>query len=205
VAINITVKGEETEMIPSSIERMVGSDVGLNTFAALSDETTIENPRYLRKAEKRLKRYQRRLSRKQKGSRNRERAKRKVAKAHRKVTRQRKDFLHKQSFRIVRDYDLIAVEQWNIRNMIQSRRLAKSIADAGWRKFITYLSYKAGRQGKRLVEVPANGTSQTCLCGTEGTKTLAIRIHTCSVCGRMQDRDIVSAKIILQRALGMIA
>nr|WP_261798186.1 transposase [Brevibacillus massiliensis] len=202
--VNITVKGEEIEMT-SSIERMVGIDVGLNTFAALSDETTIENPRYLRKAEKRLKRYQRRLSRKQKGSRNRERAKRKVAKAYRKVTRQRKDFLHKQSFRMVRDYDLIAVEQLKIRNMIQSRRLAKSIADAGWRKFITYLSYKAGRQGKRLVEVPANGTSQTCLCGTEVIKTLAIRIHTCSVCGLMQNRDIVSAKIILQRALGMIA
>jgi putative transposase len=83
------------------LESAVCIDVGLASFAALSDETKVENPRYLRKAEKRLKRAQRRLSRKQEGSKNREKSKRKVAKAHRKVGRQRKDFLHKQSFRML--------------------------------------------------------------------------------------------------------
>lgn len=200
---NISVKVAEMEPV-STLQSPVGIDVGLESFASLSNETVIANPRYLRKAEKRLKRYQRRLSRKQKGSQNREKAKRKVAKAHRKVTRQRKDFLHKQSFRIIRDHDLIAVEQLKIRNMIRNRRLSKSIADAGWRRFVTFLSYKADRQGKRFVEVPAHGTSQTCLCGENVPKTLANRMHHCPACGLLQDRDIVSAKVILQRALRMI-
>jgi putative transposase len=202
--VNISAKVPDTEVV-SKVASAVGIDVGLNSFAALSNETTIENPRYLRKAEKRLKRYQRRLSRKQNGSKNREKAKRKVAKTHRKVTRQRKDFVHKQSFRIVRDHDLIAVEHLKIKNMIRNRHLAKSISDAGWRQFLTYLSYKSARQGKRFVEVPANGTSQTCLCGAKVPKTLTVRIHECSACGLVQDRDIVSAKVILQRALNMVA
>ncbi len=191
--VNISVKVPDTEAV-SIVERAVGIDLGLNSFAALSNETTIENPRYLRKAEQRLKRDQRHLSRKQKGSKNREKAKRKVVKAHRKVARQRKDFLHKQSFCIVRDHDLIAVEQLKIKNMIRNRRLSKSISDAGWRTFITYLSYKAAKQGKRLVEVPANGTSQTCLCGMEVPKTLAVRIHECSACGRSRIETLYPPK-----------
>ncbi|MFB5761271.1 RNA-guided endonuclease InsQ/TnpB family protein [Paenibacillus medicaginis] len=122
-----------------------------------------------------------------------------------KVVRQRKDFLHKQSHRIVQGHDLIAVEQLKVKNMICNRRLSKSIADAGWRRFITYLSYKAARQGKRLVEVPAHGTSQTCICGADVPKTLAIRLHECEACGLVQDRDIVSAQVILQRALDIVA
>ncbi|MEQ4486306.1 RNA-guided endonuclease InsQ/TnpB family protein [Cohnella silvisoli] len=202
--VNISVKAPDVEA-GAAVESTVGIDVGLSSFAALSDETKVDNPRYLRKAEKRLKREQRRLSRKQRGSRNRQKARRKVAKTHQKVARQRKDFLHKQSCRIVRDHDLIAVEQLKVRNMVRNRRLAKSISDAGWRQFITYLSYKAKRQGKRLVQVPAHGTSQTCVCGADVPKTLAIRIHNCKVCGLIQDRDVVSAKIILQRALKIAA
>jgi len=201
---NITVEEENTEIRPC-IEKAVGIDVGLKSFAALSDETIIENPRYLRKAEKRLAKYQRRLSRKQKGSKNRGKAKHKVAKAHQKVARQRKDFLHKQSYKIVHNHDLIAVEQLKVKNMIRNHRLSKSIADAGWSQFLTYLSYKAARQGKRFVKVPARGTSQTCLCGAEVPKTLADRIHECPACGLVQDRDIVSAKVILQRALEPVA
>jgi transposase len=92
-----------------------------------------------------------------------------------------------------------------VKNMIRNRRLSKSIVDAGWRMFITYLSYKAARQGKRLVEVPAHGTSQTCICGAVVPKTLAIRLHECEECGLVQDRDIVSARVILQRALNIVA
>lgn len=201
---NIGVNLEAAEA-GQAVDAAVGIDVGLSTFAALSDETKVDNPRHLRRAEKRLRRAQRRLSRKERGSCNRQKAKRKVAKIHQKVARQRKDFLHKQSYRTVRDHDLIAVEQLNVKNMIRNRRLSKSISDAGWRKFITYLSYKVERQGKRFVQVPAHGTSQTCVCGAEVPKTLAIRLHKCEGCGLVQDRDIVSAKIILQRALKMIA
>lgn len=201
---NISVKAPDMEA-GQSAETAVGIDVGLSSFAALSDETKVENPRYLRKAEKQLKRVQRQLSRKQSGSSNLQKAKRRVANVHQKVARQRKDFLHKQSYHIVRDYDLIAVEQLNVRNMVRNRRLAKSISDAGWRRFIAYLSYKAQRHGKRFVQVPAHGTSQTCLCGAEVKKTLSIRIHHCEVCGLIQDRDVVSAKIILQHALKIAA
>ncbi|MFM1653113.1 RNA-guided endonuclease InsQ/TnpB family protein, partial [Brevibacillus sp. B_LB10_24] len=98
---NIGVKTEAAEA-GQAIETAVGIDVGLSTFAALSDETKVDNPRYLRRAEKRLRRAQRRLSRKQRGSRNRQKAKRKVARIHQKVAQQRKDFLHKQSYRIVK-------------------------------------------------------------------------------------------------------
>ncbi|MCD9021364.1 RNA-guided endonuclease InsQ/TnpB family protein [Cohnella silvisoli] len=202
--INISVKVPDTEAM-QAVESAVGIDVGLNAFAALSDETKVDNPRYLRKAEKRLRRAQRRLSRKQRGSRNRQKAKRKVAKTHQKVARQRKDFLHKQSYHIVQGHDLIVVEQLKVKNMVRNRRLAKSISDAGWRKFITYLSYKAERHGKRFVQVPAHGTSQTCLCGADVPKTLAVRVHECKRCGLIQDRDVVSAKIILQRALKISA
>ncbi|KWX81349.1 transposase [Paenibacillus riograndensis] len=201
---NIGVKLAAVEA-GQSVDAAVGIDVGLRTFAALSDETKVDNPQHLRRAEKRLRRAQRRLSRKQRGSCNRQKAKRKVAKIHQKVARQRNDFLHKQSYRIVMKHDLIAVEQLKVKNMLRNRRLSKSIADAGWRKFMTYLSYKAERQGKRFVQVPAHGTSQTCICGADVPKTLAIRLHECKRCGWVQDRDIVSAKVILQRALKISA
>ncbi|MGG1661774.1 RNA-guided endonuclease InsQ/TnpB family protein [Brevibacillus sp. NRS-1366] len=201
---NIQVKVEETETV-SRPEKVVGIDLGLSSFATLSNETIINTPRYLRKAEKRLKRYQRRHSRKQKASSNREKSRQKVAKAYQQVARQRRDFLHKQSSLIVRDHDLIAVEQLKIKNMLRNRRLAKSIFDAGWSQFITYLSYKAKRQGKRFVKVPAHGTSQICLCGADVPKTLSVRIHECLTCGIIQDRDLVSAKVILQRAMSLIA
>jgi putative transposase len=97
------------------------------------------------------------------------------------------------------------VEQLKVKNMMGNRRLSKSISDAGWRTFITYLSYKAARQGKRLVQVPAHGTSQTFICGADVPKTLAIRLHECEECGLVQDRDIVSAQVILQRALNIVA
>jgi putative transposase len=197
---NISVEIPVIEPIVST-EKGIGMDVGLRTFAALSDETLIENPRYLRKAEKRLAAYQRRLSRKQKGSKNRQKAKRKVAKKHRHVARQRKDFLHKHSYHLVQGHDLIAVEALQVKNMVKNNRLAKSISDAGWSRFVTLIEYKAKKQGKRLVKVPAHGTSQTCVCGATVSKDLSIRLHVCSSCGLTMNRDIVSAKVILQRAL----
>lgn len=202
--INISVRTQSAET-GLAVESAVGIDVGLSTFATLSDETKLDNPRFLRKTEKQLKRVQRRLSRKLLGSNNRKKAKQKVGKIHQKVARQRKDFLHKQSHRIVQGHDLIAVEQLKVKNMLRNRRLSKSISDAGWRKFIIYLTYKAERQGKRFVQVPAHGTSQTCICGANVPKTLAVRIHECDRCGLIQDRDIVSAKIILHRALEVSA
>ncbi|HOV79416.1 MAG TPA: RNA-guided endonuclease TnpB family protein [Bacillota bacterium] len=196
--VNLTSEIQEIETV--EIVNKVGLDVGLLTFAALSDGTKIDNPKYFRKSEKKLARLQRRLSRKKKGSNNREKAKAKVAKLHDKIANQRNDFLHKVSYSIVKKYDLIAVENLSVKNMIKNHHLSKSIADAGWGKFISYLEYKCLKYGKKLVKVPPGGTSQTCICGAHVPKDLSVRLHKCPECGLNADRDVVSAMVILQRA-----
>ena len=199
--VNLTSEIQEAEAVEIvQIVQKVGIDVGILTFAALSDGTKIDNPRYFRKSEKKLARLQRRLSRKKTGSNNREKAKVKVTRLHDKIANQRKDFLHKASCGIVQKYDLIAVEDLSIKNMINNRHLSKSIADAGWGKFVSYLEYKCLKYGKKFIKVPPGGTSQTCICGAHVPKDLGIRMHECPVCGLHADRDVVSAMVILQRA-----
>jgi len=183
-----------------------GLDVGLEKFASMSDGNTIENPRYLRKTEKRLKHAQRNLSRKQKGSRNRKKARYKVAKLHTKVRNQRKDFLHKESRKLVEIYSLIAVEDLNIKGMVRNHHLAKSISDAGWSEFLAMLCYKAEDAGSKIVKVNPCGTSQDCSnCGNTVPKELSIRIHQCPFCGLVLDRDINAARNILKKALALEA
>lgn len=196
--VNLTTEIEEAEVVEAL--RKVGIDVGLLTFAALSDGTKIENPRYFRKSEKRLARLQRRLSRKKKGSKNRGKAKAKMARIHAKIANQRRDFLHKASYSIVKNYDFIAVEDLQVKNMVQNHHLSKSIADAGWGTFISFIEYKAKKFGKVLVKVPPAGTSQICVCGYPVPKDLSVRVHKCPHCGLTADRDVVSAMVILQRA-----
>jgi len=195
--VNLTSEIQEAELV--DIVKKVGIDVGLLTFAALSDGAKIENPRYFRKSEEKLARLQRRLSRKKKGSNNRGKAKAKVTRLHDKIASQRRDFLHKASYSIVQKYDMIAVENLAVKNMIRNRHLSKSIADAGWGKFVDYLEYKCLKYGKKLVKVPPGGTSQTCVCGTHAPKDLSVRVHECPECGLIADRDVVSAMVILQR------
>ncbi|SFR11888.1 RNA-guided endonuclease InsQ/TnpB family protein, partial [Desulfoscipio geothermicus] len=121
-------------------------------------------------------------------------------KLHDKIANQRKDFLHKTSYGIVQKYDLIAVEDLSVKNMVKNRHLSKSIADAGWGKFVDYLEYKCLKYGKSFVKAPASGTSQTCVCGAHVPKDLSVRVHKCLECGLVADRDVVSAMVILQRA-----
>lgn len=183
----------------------VGLDVGLEKFAVLSDGNTVENPRYLRKTEKKLKRAQRELSRKQKGSRDREKARLRLAKAHARV-RNRRDFLHKESRRLVNAYRLIAVEELKVKGMVKNRRLAKSISDAGWSEFLAMLCYKAEEAGSKVVKVNSSGTSQECSrCGMPVSKPLSVRVHECPYCGLVLDRDMNAARNILARALALEA
>jgi putative transposase len=172
----------------------VGIDVGLESFATLSNAEQIDNPHFLRKAERKLKTAQRRLSRRQKGSHRRRKARHLLAKAHLKVQRARLDFAHKLAHQLVSRYDRITVEKLNIRGMLRNHPLAKSIADAGWGTFLSVLRAKAERAARAVVEVDPCYTSQTCSgCGESVPKRLSIRWHSCPYCGLETHRDVNAA------------
>lgn len=177
----------------------VGIDVGLNSFATLSDGTTIDNPRWFRIAETKLRRLQRRVARRKKDSNRRRKAALLLQKFHNHIRDQRRDSHHKESRKIVNANGLIAVEDLNVKGLARGY-LSKSIHDAGWSSFINMLTYKAEEAGRLLVKVDPRGTSQTCLCGALVRKTLAVRQHVCTECGLIADRDHVSAQIILARS-----
>ncbi|WP_326783810.1 RNA-guided endonuclease InsQ/TnpB family protein [Streptomyces sp. NBC_00151] len=177
-------------------DRAVGIDLGLTSFAVLSDGTKIDSPRFLCRAEKKLKRTQRELSRKQKGSRNRAKARLKVARAHAKVADARHEFHHQLSTKLIRDNQAIGVEDLAVKGLARTR-LAKSVHDAGWSAFVHMLEYKAARYGRTLVKIGRfEPTSQTCsACGVkDGPKPLRVREWTCSACGTVHDRDHNAAK-----------
>ena len=179
----------------------IGIDVGLKSFATLSDGTEIPSPKHLRKAEVRLKQAQRALSRKRKGGGNRKKAKLAVINLHRKVRNQRLDFHHKESRKIVNAFGLIVVEDLKIRNMVRNRRLSKSISDAGWGGFLSLLASKAEEAGCRFEKVDPRHTSVNCSsCGEKNPKSLVVRTHRCPLCGLVLDRDHNAAINILQRA-----
>lgn len=193
--------GDAPTKVP--IKSIIGIDLGLTTFATLNDGTSIDNPRYYRKAQANLAVKQRQLARKKRGSNNRKQAKLLVSKAHKHVKNQRLDFLRKQACLLFAQYDMIAHEKLNIKGMIQYGNLAKSIHDAAWGLFIEILTCKAESAGKWLIPVDPKGTSQRCSgCGAIVKKTLAEREHRCSSCGLVLGRDLNAAINILQ--LGML-
>ncbi|HEY1388834.1 MAG TPA: transposase, partial [Ktedonobacterales bacterium] len=172
-----------------------GIDLGLESFATLSDGTMIHNPRWYRKAERRLKTAQRRVSRRKKGSKRRRKAVKLLAKSHQTVKRQRQDFQHKTALHLVRQYDTIYHEDLQTANMLKNHHLAKSIADAGWSGFLDILSAKAACAGRSAVAVPPAYTSQTCSgCGVVVQKGLSVRWHSCSDCGTSLHRDHNAAR-----------
>ncbi|HEV8193737.1 MAG TPA: transposase [Ktedonobacterales bacterium] len=174
-----------------------GIDLGIESFATLSDGTMIPNPRCYRRAERRLKTAQRRVSRRKKGSNRRRKAVNLLAKAHQRVRRQRQDFQQKTALALVRQFDTIYHEELQVANMVQNRHLAKSIADASWSAFLTILAFKAACAGKQVVAVNPAYTSQTCSgCGVVVQKGLSVRWHTCPDCGTSLHRDHNAAKNI---------
>lgn len=171
-------------------DNSIGIDVGIESFAVLSNGDKIENPKFLRKSEKKLAKLQRRLSRKKRGSSNRRKAKFKVAKLHERIFNQRQDFLHKTSFYIIKQFKIISVEKLQIRNMVKNHHLAKSINDASWGYFIQMLSYKVERTGGQLIKVNPRNTSKTCSnCGTIIKMPLNKRTFKCK-CGFVCHRDL---------------
>jgi len=196
--LNVLTRKEIQSLKPTN--KTAGIDVGIKEFAIIYDgENTyhIENPKYLQKSEKRLIKLQRQLSRKQKGSKNWEKARQKVAKQHQKIVNQRKDFLHKVSTAITKQYDCFVVESLNIKGMIQNQKLSKQMADVSWYEFMRMLEYKAKWYGKNIIKADRfYASSKICsVCGYKNDQlTLSIRKWQCPECGTHHDRDENASK-----------
>ena len=195
------------EQLPAT-GAVVGVDLGIKDFAVTSEGVKIPNPRKLARRERNLARYQRRLARCQRGSANRVKARAKVARAHRKVRASRTDFLHRTSTALVRDHDVIVIEDLAVQNMIRNRSLAKAISDCGWGTFRQMLAYKTARAGRHLIVIDRwYPSSKTCsACGhLLADLSLNTRHWTCPSCRTRHDRDINAAKNILAAGLAVAA
>jgi putative transposase len=199
----------EAELLPPS-EEAVGIDVGLKTFAALSNGEFIENPRFFRKEEKALAKAQRKLSKQKRGSKERKKARKVVSRIHERIRNRRHDFVHQTARRLVNRFGVIAVEKLNVKGMVtpitpKNHCLAKSISDASWSQFRSVLTSKAENAGRKVLAVNPAYTSQDCSgCGyrpdgLDGRtkKKLSDRWHLCPMCGLSVDRDTNAAINIL--------
>lgn len=193
---------------PPKAETVVGIDLGLKDLAITSDGEKFDNPHTYTKSQKKLARLQRQLSRKTKGSHNREKAKLRVARLHEKIANQRNDALHKMTTKLVRENDVICMENLSVKNMVKNRKLAKSIMDASWGEVRRQLAYKTIWYGKELVIVdrffPSSQICHCCGAKNPATKDLGIRYWACPNCGAAHDRDINAAKNILTEGLSKI-
>ncbi|NPC94526.1 IS200/IS605 family element transposase accessory protein TnpB [Bacillus sp. WMMC1349] len=205
----------ETEVQPlEKTDSSIGIDLGITDFAILSNGRKIDNNKFTSKMEKKLKREQRKLSRRALNAKNHgihlldaknyQKQKRKVARLHERVMNQRDDFLNKLSTEIIKNHDIVCIEDLNPKGMLRNHKLAKSISDVSWSAFVSKLEYKAKWHGKTIVKISRwFPSSQICSdCGhQDGKKTLEIRNWTCPVCYEHHDRDINASKNILAEGL----
>jgi putative transposase len=186
------------------VKSAVGIDVGLKEFLTTSEGETVPVQQVYRKTQSHLVRQQRKLARKEKGSNRGNRQKNKIARIHQRIGRIRENFHYNTAHNLVKKYDLIAVEDLNIKGLARTR-LSKSILDAAWGRFIAILDAVAVKCGVRVVKVNPHGTSQNCSgCGVKVPKALSIRLHECHKCGLQMDRDENAARNILDRALNEV-
>ena len=191
--VSIVCEDIPAHALPIS-EECVGIDVGLKTFAMLSNGESIPNPRFYRKEEKNLAKAQRKGVRKV------------VARVHERIANKREDFTQKLSRDLANRYGTICFEDLNIRNMLRNHNLAKSISDASWGKLVQYTTYKAEDAGRSVVLVNPRNTSQMCsCCGQIVSKDISVRIHDCPHCGYRADRDLNAAINIMRLGLQSLA
>ncbi|WP_435064856.1 RNA-guided endonuclease InsQ/TnpB family protein [Halobaculum sp. EA56] len=186
---------------PENPEKCVGIDVGILTYAHDTDGTAVGSLD-LSGERDRLEREQRTLSRKQYGSNNYEEQRRRVAECHADPRRKRRDFLHKLSNYYAREYDLVAVEDLNVKGIMESPSNSRNAASAAWRTFLSLLEYKRDREGTHFVAVNPSGTTKECAaCGVSTEKPLWVREHSCPACGFEADRDANAARNTRSRGL----
>jgi putative transposase len=205
--VSFAVDVADPRQIPAT-RAVVGVDMGIKDLAVTSDGERVANPRHLERKARNLARHQRRMARKTRGSANREKARAKVARAHRKVRAARADYLHRASARLVRDHDVIVLEDLAVKNMVRNRSLAKAISDCGWGTFRRMIEYKAARAGRHLIVIGRwYPSSKTCSsCGhLLAELALSTRTWQCPSCGTRHDRDVNAAKNILAAGLAVSA
>ena len=200
--ISILTEQRKPSPLPKT-NKSIGLDLGIKDFIVTNDGQKFSNPKYTKQYEKKLRQKQKALSRKQKGSKNRETARKKVARVHEKITNSRQNLQHQISSTLIHKYDLIAIEDLNVKGMVQNRKLSKSISDVAWGSFIEKLKYKANWYGKEVQVIerfyPSSKTCNHCLRIKESL-SLDERSWTCEKCNTLHDRDINAARNILTRA-----